>query len=586
MSGSGQGGENQPGLNLAGLVLLTGLMIWATLELGPLVRDSEVQITPAITGFAAAVGTLKIGTASLHLIAHFLDWRASHTPSGAKGKSEWATHKQLKSELNTKHTGPYWGRMATGKKQVLFSDYVSNAMTIGPAGSKKTIAVVYPAIFSILHSKIVPCFKGELAPVCMAMLKARGENVLILNPYGLFKDILGESDQYSPLDIFVFALYTPGYLRDLPDDLREFSEQIFPEPQSEGENKIFRLGGHDCIAIVICIEVMLEGYGASLSSVALMIEDRQSLEDHLRWIVGIDVLGQPLPTGPMAIEKSEWAEHHDPEDLAEFARLIRSRARSLLKLMMTADSRTFDSFLKGAQQAMAPFAFGRLSTAMGRSTFSMSDLKGDTPTTLFIITDSSRPATSNVYSGLIQWCALTALKRHPNKSAPVYLLQDEATNTKIHELASLLTWGRTYGIRLHLIFQDLNAFEYVYGPEALQTLLSETEIKQFLPGQRSPKTLKLISEELLGNQSVMMPTLSSNGPGSGLHESMSEASRPLMTADEIRRTQHGILFIRQQQPVLFEPVSYAEVEPWRSQADINPFHGKPFKKKVKLRLRT
>jgi type IV secretion system protein VirD4 len=48
--------------------------------------------------------------------------------------------------------------------------------------------------------------------------------------------------------------------------------------------------------------------------------------------------------------------------------------------------------------------------------------------------------------------------------------------------------------------------------------------------------------------------------------------------------QQGILFVRQHRPILFEPVSYAEIEPWRSQVGINPFHGKPFRKKIKLRL--
>lgn len=70
----------------------------------------------------------------------------------------------------------------------------------------------------------------------------------------------------------------------------------------------------------------------------------------------------------------------------------------------------------------------------------------------------------------------------------------------------------------------------------------------------------------------------------GMNEQTSESSRALMTADEIRRSPYGLLLVRQLPPIKIEPISYAEVDPWRKQADINPFHGKPFLKKVRLKL--
>jgi type IV secretion system protein VirD4 len=89
---------------------------------------------------------------------------------------------------------------------------------------------------------------------------------------------------------------------------------------------------------------------------------------------------------------------------------------------------------------------------------------------------------------------------------------------------------------------------------------------------------------MLGDQTVMATGTSRAIDQFGLNENLSEAARPLATPDEIRRMQQGILFVRQYRPILFEPVSYAEIEPWRSQVGINPFHGKPFRKKIKLRL--
>ena len=569
--------------NLLSLVVLTALLGWGSYQTGPLTVNGEVQVLPAALGAFAAIGGVQLLSETLLGLAQGLEWLSSHKATGKNGTARWAGKKDIKGELTRKQTGPFWGLMAKGRKIPLFIDYASNAMTVAPAGSGKGIYTVVPAGLSIRHSKVFGDFKGELICILKEPLEARGEIVRVLNPGGLWSEIVGEGDCYNPLDIITDDLHRPGGLRDVADDLRELTAQILPEPgESDGENTYWREGSRRAIADAILLEAMVEEYNATLSSVALLIENRESLEQNLRWVVGVDLEGESLPEGPMPIEKTTWAKKHDPQDVTEFTLLVRARASNLLALMRGGDSKTFDSFISGSQQALSPFAFGRLAPAMRRSTFSMNDLKeGDQPTNLFIVADASRMEVYKAYIGLIQWCAMTAIKRHPDKARPVYFIMDEATNYKIHGLKTLLTWGRSYGLRLHLIFQDLSAFEDTYGKSALETLFSETEIKQFLPGQRSPKTLEMISKAL-GDQSVMAASLSRQD--TGMQENMSEAARPLMTADEVRRSPYGLLLVRRARPALLEPISYAEIHPWRKQAGINPFHGKPFLKKVRLKL--
>lgn len=566
------------------LIIITGLVAWASIQAGPVYVYDEIQWLPAVLYFFTAALAIKIVIQLLQYLAIILDWISAYQPTGKDGTARWATPRDLKAELSRKRIGPFWGRFISGGKLPVFSDYASNAVTVAPAGSGKGIYSVITNGLGIRASKVFSDFKGELVCILKQALEKRGENVRVLNPGGLWREIIGDSDCYNPLDIIVDDLERPGGLRDVPDDLREQCSQILPEPsQSDGENTYWREGSRKCQGIAMILECMIEGRDATLASVALLIEDREALEHNLRWVVGIDLEGKPLAEGPMPIESCQWAQIHDPADLAEFIQWVRAQARSLLALMGTGESRTFDSFISGAQQALAPFAFGRLAPAMRRSTFSMNDLKaGDTPTSLFIVADASRMEAYKSYIGLIQWCAMTAIKRHENKAVPVYFIMDEATNYKIHSLVSLLTWGRSYGLRLHLIFQDISAFENTYGKTAVETLLSETEIKQFLPGQRSPRTLSLISQ-LLGEQSVMSAGLSPNQ--SGVQENTSESARVLMTPEEIRRCKQSIVFIRQAPSALLEPVSVAEISPWRKQVGINPFHGKPFLKRVKIRLK-
>jgi type IV secretion system protein VirD4 len=221
-----------------------------------------------------------------------------------------------------------------------------------------------------------------------------------------------------------------------------------------------------------------------------------------------------------------------------------------------------------------------------KSSFRFSELKeGKKPTTVFIMLDANKANAQAPVLGLIQWAMLYEVKNHPSKSRPVYLLIDECTNVQISRLGSLMTWARGCGLRLHFIFQTFHAFKEAHGENALQILLSEAEIVQILSGQRNPETLKIL-ETMLADRSVM--TSSHNNQldqGVGINStSYSEQGRALMTADEIKRTNKTILFIRNNKPILVDLPSIAEIAPWRNQISINPFHGKPFKKPVKLRL--
>ncbi|MCP5244898.1 MAG: type IV secretory system conjugative DNA transfer family protein [Burkholderiales bacterium] len=578
--------SHRPQPSLLAIASIAGGLVWWALQLDAPLAGGHVDWLSAFVYFMAGLFCLHTVIRVLENLSNFIDFLASRKPSGQHGTAAWASVKEYKHALTKNKRGPFWGRALDGSRSALFFDYVSNAMTVAPAGSGKGIYTVVTNIMSIRHSKVVADFKGELVCMCKAALETRGEIVRVLNPGNLWHHIIGQSDSYNPLDIIADDLTRPGGLRDVMDDLREMGAQLLPEPgDKEGENTYFRKGSKELISNGTLFEVMVDLYDATYSSVALLIEDRTRLEDMARWVAGVDLEGKPHPEGPFPIEQTEWAQAHDPEDVAEFAALVRAKAKNQIALMSGGDNRTFDSFITGAQQALAPFAFGRLAPAMGRSTFRMSDLKeGNKPTTLFIVADASRMEAYKAFVGLMQWCCMTAVKRHENKERPVSYILDEATNYKVNGLENLLTWGRSYGLRLHLIFQDLAAFERTYGKTALDTLLSETEIKQFLPGQRSPKTLELISKQMLGDQSMMAIGSSRSNEQPGLSENLSETGRALATPDEIRRLKAGILFVRQHRPILFEPVSYAEIEPWCSQVGINPFHGKPFKKKVKIRL--
>lgn len=288
----------------------------------------------------------------------------------------------------------------------------------------------------------------------------------------------------------------------------------------------------------------------------------------------------------MPIASSPWVTHHRSEKVNNFERWYRAKAASLAHLLDQAESKTADSFMAGAVQAMSPYGITtHAHKVLSGSTFRFSEMKdGPKPVNVSIIVDSTQLHTQSKIAGLLQWCALTELRLHPNTHKPVYLIGDEITNYHIKDIDKTMTYGREYGLRLHLFIQSRSAFRKTYGEEALNVLDSETEIKQFLPGQREPATLELI-EKLLGEQSYMARSGSGSSDKFGVYGfGLNEEARKLMTADEIRRTDKAILFIRKCRPVLTKLPPYAAIHPWRIQVADNPFYDKPFKKRISLRI--
>lgn len=559
-----------------------GLMVWWAMNTPWPIQGSDLDlVNAAIWGFSGLVFVEWL-TNTLRALAWLSDFRLKFKSSGHKGTARWATYKDIKGELSPHPSGSFWGLAKDRRKTPLFIPFESNALTIGPSGSGKFIYKACNDILSILCSKVIVDFKEEYLPVLQQALRDRGETIRTLIPvsqWGFSTDCL------NPLDTIVADLYRSGGLRDIPDDLRELSMQVYPEPKGSSDDFYWRQGGRDLMALGSVIECMIEEKDATFERVSALIEDKEDFEKHLRWIIGIDSEGKPRPDGPMPIDKTTWAEMHDEKDIEEFARWIRLRSKATLNLMGEAETRTYNSFASGIQQALAPLAYGNFSKAMGRSTCDPNEIK-DGIATYFIVPDLNRPESSAKFIQLMDWTIQRAMKRHPDRQQEYFRYLDEVANYTLHNLAGEISWSRAIGARTQFITQNFSALEARYGKQVVDALLSECEIIQILPGQRAPETLEMVSKRLLGTQSAMMSNLSQSDPDNSLNTNQHEDGRALADASEIKEMKEGILLVRNKPPILTEMLSYAEIDPYRDLAGANPYHGnKPYKRKVKLRLK-
>ncbi|MEM9128184.1 MAG: type IV secretory system conjugative DNA transfer family protein [Pseudomonadota bacterium] len=577
--------------------LMAGASAYALGHTGPLFVGEGVNILAAGAWSLLIVSSAIVLGEAFTSASKFAEWIAANRPKKLKGTADWVKSlSEVRHDLIAQGWGPFWGAfprrslLPIRRREEVMADIQSNALILGTAGSGKGVTWLQNNALSIKDSKIVLCFKGENTCVLAGALHERGETICIINLGDLFTDLLGEGDSYNVLSLIADNYWRRGGLLDISDDTHELNMQLLPEPKSsKGDDGYFRNGSRDMLAFAIQFCIITFEDEVSLGDVELFLSDRSEILLNAQWVAGkLPRKDPPGSFSKLSLDQEEWVGLHDPHDAADYIDYFRGLAAKVAGLLENNESKSADAFLTGAQQALARFNRAtRAHRKTSRSTFHPDQLKeGDNATTLFLIIDASRIEAQAPVASLIQWGLFTSLKRHPNKDRAVHVLADEATNFKIHGLVSLLTWGRGYGIRLYLLFQALSAFTEQYGEAALAILLSETEIKLFLPGQRDPKTIKLI-KELLFQRAVVTRSRRGNrekGWFDAAGIDYREDEIPLMNEDEIRRTDKAIFFLKRNKPMLLEPIKIAEIDPFRDMVDINPFHGKPFLLPVKLKL--
>ncbi|MEP5730213.1 MAG: type IV secretory system conjugative DNA transfer family protein [Sulfitobacter sp.] len=252
---------------------------------GPVFYGSAINPPSAIAAAVLAVCGITALSDALWSISKGFDGLAAKTPTGAKGTAAFITEiEDLEHELDPNDEGPYWGSI---EGQGVVSDFASNALVIGTAGSGKTTGQVMPSILTIPGSKLITDMKSELTCVLTDALRARGEEFHFLNFGDVNAEILGPSGSYNPLNL-IADNYVKGSLLDISSDLQEMALQLYPEPANDGngDNKYFRDGSRDLLKFAMLISVLIDGPNATLGDVTALLDDREVLLNHALWACG------------------------------------------------------------------------------------------------------------------------------------------------------------------------------------------------------------------------------------------------------------------------------------------------------------
>lgn len=587
-----------PQHRLVPALMLGGLSCWAWSEVGgPLVIGGQINLLPALATGGMALSALTLGGAMLQITANLCQRRKVLIPTGAKGTAKLLrSTSTLKHEMVPKDEPAIYMGMVDGKPVRPWLE--ACAFIVGPSGSGKSTRLYLQIILSLLGAScVIFDFKSDVTPQVARPIRQSGTDLIILNLGRLFEELVGPSASYNPLCVVTDAFWRRGGLEDVPDIVRSLCFQL--EPQREGEknddsfwqNSNRRWGG-----IAIQVLVIIKGENATLGDVLQLLNDRRDLLRHMQWACGrleverVDDAGNPVTElARMPIEDSLWASVHNPEDLANYAAFVRALASSVCDMLETADSRTAESILAGAQEMLSGFEItSRAHKITSRTTFRFADLKEDKdrPVSVSFMLDPDKTESQAKVLGVINWALQWEIRRHPNKAKPVYALADEISNIPWSRLDSVVTWSRAYTFIFIFLFQSFASFARAHSEATMQTLHSEAEIKLIMPQTRNSRALELI-EKIIGQGSVVLEHYRSNPQlgafGTELADFREEA-RPVLNSDELRRTKKGILIIRDNPALLVDLPSIAEIEPWRREIDPSPFYGKPYLKPVKVYL--
>jgi type IV secretory pathway TraG/TraD family ATPase VirD4 len=213
----------------------------------------------------------------------------------------------------------------------------------------------------------------------------------------------------------------------------------------------------------------------------------------------------------------------------------------------------------------------------------------DGKTTLYIILPDKYLASHGVWMGLIVTPLIEAIMEQPHPVPVLMLLEEMGNLGKIPDLDKILSLLPGKRVRLWMIFQSRQQPLRIYGPEIAKEIEEQSSMKQqwFV---RSGEDRREWSAAIgAATQKTYTLNHDPRDPLTPWKLSVGERSVPVLPADAIRTLPEDLQLveINNHPVVLAQKVAYYQIEPWRSQADPNPFHpeGYPKDKPVLYRVK-
>ncbi|MCW2247853.1 type IV secretion system protein VirD4 [Azospirillum fermentarium] len=470
-------------------------------------------LSPASAALGIAA-TAAIGSELWTCLAPHRDETAT-----AHGSARWANLHDLRRAGAFGRDGLILGRWPSPLyPRLLRIKTDKHLLTVAPSRAGKGVSAIIPNLLTYPGSVLVIDPKGENASATAARRAAMGQDVHILDPWG----ITGQpTAAFNPFDLL------DGTSPDLAEDATLIAEALVPQGGASGLDPYWETEAKALIAGLILYIVTSEP--PELHNLA-----------RLRALLTLDAADFAILLGFMTTSEAAGG-------------LV---ARAANRLRQKPD-RERASVISSAQAHTHFLDSPRMGAVLAGSSFHPADLK-HRPTTVYLVLPSPRIATHARWLRLLVSLTLATLADTPQRpDNPVLFILDEfAALGRLPMIETAIGLMAGYGVQLWPVIQDLSQLRALYGERWQSFIANAGAVQAF--GVNDPLTADTLSR-LLGTRgaTVRSDQRKADRTMKG-GESYSTIARPLLYPAEIRNLPPAdeLLFIAGLPPMRARKVSY------------------------------
>lgn len=510
------------------MVVGSGL-IWVALFI-LMISMAQVALIFGLSGYVFTIYVVFNLLFTAIVFGVFKRWQIGINNTLIEGNRFGSARFARPDELNPYRQGP--GLYIGGG--YVFKDKGHILTVAGTRGGKGTNLIV-PNLLGLggyTGSWVVIDPKGENAAITARYQRESGRRVVILNPWGLLEEHIGEAESYNPLDILADTSSI-----HLVDDAHMIAEMLVPVERDD-KNRFFTDTARSVVTgLIMQIATTQEG-------------DDRTLTTLWRWA---------------RLAGDDWDEliarmrlNNDPVN----GEIIRNAGNEIVKLM-EAGEETFGSILSSVLQATDFLKSPSLQKAL-RSGYDPTTLS-DGDTALYIIIPADKLQSHARWLRLMATTTLRVVVRNPNKRV-TFLLDEFAALGYLPEIETALSTYAGFEITVWPILQSLIQLQGLYG-ENWETFTANTAIRQFFTINDN-FTANYVSAAI-GQTSHVITTRSWFGV-----QDANSNQRPLVTPDEVRRgsAENIFAFFGGNPPTTFVKRPYYRILEISSNGDSNPYY--------------
>ena len=443
----------------------------------------------------------------------------------SRGTAHFATHAELKNAGLLADEGLVLGREDSREAPLIRYTGPGHLLTIAPTRAGKGVGAIIPNLLTTPKSVVCIDPKGENATVTAQARRDAGQEVYILDPWGITGDTSASFNPLTWLDVTS---------EDAAEDAALLADAlVYDAPGSEGDAH----WNEEAKALI----------GGMLLHVASLPPGQRSMATFR------DCLTLP-PDRFAALLKDMQA------TTTAFGLVARAANRMLSK-----SDRESAGVLSSAQRHTHFLDSPKMQRVLQTGTLKLDHLK-QYPTSVYLVLPPDRLSSYGRWLRLMVTLTITVMARAKGEQKVLFLLDEFAALGPLPAVQTAMGLMAGYGVQIWPILQDLNQLRALYRVSA-GTFLSNAAVLQSF-GTADHETAKHLSE-MLGQKTIEVTGYGNNQSqkmgepfenSSSSSQNTSEVGRSLLMPDEIRRmdAKYELLFVQGQTPIRALKVRYYE----------------------------